>query len=149
MRAAFLSSARDSRVERVPFDHPRPYRFRHGIARLYWIIDDDQVATKAGQGPVDGGGNPLAALGGGDLAIGIALEPHCREAGLIDRMIDNPAKVIGMGARQKVGVRHHNHALRRITAKKPGRQSHRGTERFQVPGWQGDDQTTDLARSHL
>ena len=43
------------------------------------IIDDDQVATEAGEGPVDGSGDPLAALGGDDLAVSVARKAHARE----------------------------------------------------------------------
>ncbi len=31
----------------VPFDDPRSHGLRHGIAKLYRIVDDDQVAAKA------------------------------------------------------------------------------------------------------
>src|SRR5215471_904834 len=37
----------------IPFDHSSTHRRRHGIARLQWIIDDDQVATKPGKGAID------------------------------------------------------------------------------------------------
>src|SRR6266571_3600746 len=97
MRAAFLSSARDSRVERY-----------HSMTR---VRTDSDMASPSFNGssmmirllpsPVRVPSMEVAIrlprLVVVDLAVGIALQAHRREAGLIDRMVDNQAEVIGIG----------------------------------------------------
>jgi hypothetical protein len=112
----------------IPFDHPGPHRLRHGIAKLERIIDDDQVTAEPGERPINRSGDPLAPLGGDDLAVSVARKPHRRESGLVDWMVDQQAEVIGMGACEKIRVGHNNDPLAWVTPEKPGRQRHRCTE---------------------
>ena len=62
-----------------------------------------------------------AALGGHNLAVGIALEPHRREGGLIEGIIDQAAEVVRVGACEEIGIGDHDHAFPRIMAEEPCR----------------------------
>ena len=126
-RDLFVVRAADQRGA-IPLDGPRSHRLGMGIVLLERIVDDHQVAAQSGQCALDRGGVTLAAQRGHDLAVGVTVEPHRREGGLVDRIVDQPAEIVGMGAREQVGIRDGDDALRRVVAEKPGRQRDGGEQ---------------------
>ncbi len=92
-----------------------------GVFLLERIVDDHQVAAQSGQRALDRGGIALAAHRGHDLAVGVARQPHGREGGLIDRIIDKLAEIVGVGPRQLIRIRDCDDAFRWVMAEKPGR----------------------------
>src|SRR6266403_1701416 len=133
----------------VPFDDAFAGYVGWGVARLERIVDDREIAAASGQRSPNRGGVSTASERGLDFSIGVAFHSHPRKYRLIERILDDTPKIIGVSLCQVGRIRDANHALRGVMTEIPGRQRYRRDNRLEVARRDSDDQPLHLAGGDL
>jgi hypothetical protein len=120
------------------------------LFRLQRIVDDDDVGAASGQHAACRGGEPIALAGGDELLHRLAMRRQAGRKDLsIPRAHHDAAAIAGEFVGEILGIADAEDLGRRVEPEIPGRKGDRGHQGFQMPRWQVDDQSPDLAFSHL
>ena len=142
----------EARVKRIvePIVDASSAALRHRIGWLHRVVDQDEVRAPPGKHPADGGRHAKSAARCHKLLQGSARgdEPR-RENRLVPSSGHDGSTVSGELIRELLTVRDVYNGRGRTMTQQPGGKRDRRLQRFEAPGWDIDDETTNSSVAHL
>src|SRR5260370_39777882 len=136
---------------REPLIGRHPFRFGKGVDRLQGVIDNNEVATTAGQCAADRGCETETTFSGFHFALAVLDAPDSSrwKAAPVPVTFEDRPKVVVHLAGEVAGIADANDSSMRLMAENKGRQGHRSGNRLPRARWLVYDQPSAPAARDL